>query len=195
MGKILFILLLLSAISWGKLGSLHAEIYQWEDKDGNIQFTDDLGQVPPEFRKNAQRPPPQNDENSAGFNVVPSTPPTGPTPPNPPPEGTASDTSSQPEASPSSTSLPELSTKDEMYWRNRVKSAREELEKSRKGLDETLLSERKNLESGPGMHERQAKLQKERDELEKKVKNLEFQLREGILEEARKAGVPPGWAR
>ena len=39
-------------------GTASAEIYRWTDAEGNLHFTEDLGQVPPQHREQAVRRPP-----------------------------------------------------------------------------------------------------------------------------------------
>ena len=54
MARLALFLVLLAALH---AGAASAEIYRWTDPEGNLHFTEDLSQVPPQYREQAVRRP------------------------------------------------------------------------------------------------------------------------------------------
>ena len=49
--------LVLALLAVSHAGAVSAEIYRWTDPEGNLHFTEDLSQVPPQYREQAVRRP------------------------------------------------------------------------------------------------------------------------------------------
>lgn len=133
-----------------------------------------------------------------------------PTPPTPAPTNASSSTPTTPQAP--STQVPainvpvgkgEAEVKDEAYWRARITAARSALERSRIFAD--ALQSRINalttdfVNRDDPAQRAQIELEKQRAvaEIERVKKEIADQTKaiSDIEEEARKAGVPPGWLR
>ena len=162
----------------------HAELFKWVDNNGTIHFTDDLNQVPMDQRSKAEKEGEQTKENLKDkINVVPET--------YSPALQDKRDYEGESEREMDKVEDPN----SQEFWEKKVKDTREALNKAQQELDEVLIAQRKNLESGPGMHQRKAHLASREDELKKKINYLEYQINEGLADEAREAGVPAGWVR
>jgi aspartyl protease family protein len=57
MARLALVLALLALLH---VGTASAEIYRWTDAEGNLHFTEDLSQVPPQHREQALRRPPSS---------------------------------------------------------------------------------------------------------------------------------------
>jgi len=159
-----------------------AELYKWVDESGAVHFTDDLTNVPLKQRPQAEKEGQDAQENpNIQINLIPN--------------NTKSPSSYKSSNQFNKSISPSSARQNEAHWQKRIKDARDDLTQAKNELDETLMARRKNLESGPGMQERQSQLAEKESALQKKIEDLEYQVNEGIAEEARKAGVPPGWVR
>ena len=104
---ILILLLVLPSISYA------ADIYKWVDKDGTVNFADDLDKVPPEYRDQVKREEVRDSEK-----IQPSTP------------------------GPASVQKPEEEKRDiqgrgEQYWREVVRPWKEQLKKAQEDYKNT----------------------------------------------------------
>lgn len=125
--------------------------------------------------------------------------PSPPSPAGPPAASAGTPAAEQPAAADAS----EARKKDEAYWRGRISAAREGLERS-KTFQEALQSRINALTADFAARDDPAqrnvvganrqKALAELDRVTKDIANYEKQIRD-IEEEARRAGVPPGWLR
>jgi clan AA aspartic protease (TIGR02281 family) len=66
----LFLALLTVSIA----GGAPADIYRWTDPEGNLHFTEDLSQVPPQYREQAVRRPPSDSRGALQTYTPPASP-------------------------------------------------------------------------------------------------------------------------
>jgi hypothetical protein len=125
-------------------------------------------------------------------------PPSAQTPPPP-----ASPVAAQPKADESKPEEPKSDEKDEAWWKNRINQVREELRRNEM-FAEALQTRINSLSSDFVNRDdpfQRAKIGEDRDKalaelsrVKAEIVNAKKQI-EDIEEEARKAGVPPGWLR
>jgi len=157
-----------------------AEIYQWTDENGTLQFTDDLSKVPPSIRKqveeDAKKPSDPTDYNIIlipGGSSIPST----------------DSESSMEEQSEGSTDPKQ----NKEYWQSRIANVKEKIQKSEERLRQIQVEQRQvfTTNQGPGMQQKAAALAEEKERLQQRIEALNRELTETIPEQARQEGAPP----
>ena len=98
---------------------------------------------------------------------------------------------SNPTATPSVSAAPELGREG---WQTRIRKARAELAQARVRSERAVNSYRKVRHRGRGGGNRKREALMERNEAEEALAEAERHL-EKLLDQARRAGVPPGWIR
>ena len=159
-----------------------AAMYQWTAPDGSIGLTDDPGRIPEPYRSTA-RPyhtpgseftiaPPVSDAPPA----LPATPPAEETP----------------------AGEVDLNGHDRAWWEERIASVQveqtallEEREEAQEKLNQVQYLGNNTVKE---MQEQQA-LQRRIKELDDQLAQIDRLLTDGLPDEARKAGAPPGWLR
>ena len=68
----LALFLALLAVSYA--GGAPADIYRWTDPEGNLHFTEDLSQVPPQYREQAVQRPPSSSRGALQTYTPPASP-------------------------------------------------------------------------------------------------------------------------
>lgn len=177
-----------------------AQIYQWEDDQGGVHFSDDLSQVPENKRSKSKREKKKFTEDNDSISTIksPSNAADVPTKESSLIEKTEGSTDKKEKAS---TDGPKTKVADkdnpqkEEYWQDKVAKSQKELDAAQRDLDQLDEARRKNLESGPGMQARQAEYAEKEAALKTKIEGLQKDLDETIPEEARRAGIPPGALR
>jgi hypothetical protein len=154
-----------------------AETYQWTDKNGTVGFTDSLENVPPQYRQSAKRV--EGKESTKPLQVVPSPPGRDNTMP------------------------PASTDQDNLYaaWRHRMIAARAELDalKAQREKAQTAYDAVRrptwipNLRIFPIDPEKVAQAEATLKELEQRIRDKENEITTTIPDEARRAGVPPGF--
>jgi hypothetical protein len=156
-------------------------LYQWADEQGNVHITDNPGNIPEKYRAHAEK-----------IEVL---------------EGAEETVPPQQEA-PGAGATPQkrMEQTDEFkksVWQARVQEARTRLEDAEKRYQE-LEKERSELFGRWGgspvyapaeVKLRAQQLDESMKEVRKEIDEIRRELDEAIPEEARKAGVPPGWLR
>jgi hypothetical protein len=155
-------------------------LYQWTDSKGVVHITDSLSKVPAEYRAGAQRL-----ESSPGT------------------EGTANQPGRQSITSPSDSSQKEeLSEYQKEDWQNRMKAAKEKLADAEQRYQD--LAQKRDLLlgswGGPASghiagREEASRIEQQMEQVQKEINDARNQIEVVIPDEARKAGVPPGWLR
>jgi hypothetical protein len=154
----------------------HADFYRWVDKDGREFFSNDLLQVPQEYRAGATAVHP--DESRVSIGTKPS--PTGKT------KVTVSEHKDK-------------YGRGEEYWRKRADKLRKELTKYQDEYD-LLVKQEKNEEGKPKKltskkKKSSASREKKKAQLQKKIERAKKTLDVDLPEEARRADAYPGWVR
>lgn len=160
------------------LGSTTAltRFYQWEDEQGVVNMTDDLKNVPEEYRDRAKEmtlPTEERPESSA---------------PSPP---------SRPERPIKHPEEVDFQGRNREWWRKRAGAWREKRDKAARQFardEERLNAIPMNLSLRARERERR-KILREMENDRERVREAERMLNEVLPEEARKAGAPPGWLR
>ncbi len=167
--RYLFILFCMTILA----ATANAEIYQWKDKSGAVNFTDDLDKVPPAYRSKAKE-----------IDVEPSIDVKAP-----PQENQA----------PSNTTPGNYGGHDEQWWRSSFKSLREEIKSIEANLPDKReklqeMKRRRTLFQKPadrvayyGLLDEIKADENRVAELKKNLSNLDL--------EAIRAGVPLEWRR
>ena len=168
---ILILLLVLPSIS------RTAEIYKWVDKDGSVNFADDLSKVPPEYRDQVKT------EKVTDSQTQTSTP------------------------GPASVQKPEEEKRDakgrgEQYWRETVRPWRKQLKQAQEDYDNTNMKIDDALETLKGRYYSHTQynfkrvevegLMAERVTYEAKIKEAKEMLAK-IAKEAEEAKADPAW--
>ena len=182
-GAILLLLLLLAGIAVVPAGADDEKekkhyLYQWKDEKGNVYIVDELGKVPAQYRSKAQRlESPQSDngdgEGTARKGYIPTAP------------------------------SPEVNEEAEQArWQQKLRTWKDKLtraEERQKQLEEERFLQYRRWGSPAlapiGNRERIVAIDKELQEVRKKIDEAKKMIDVVIPEEARKAGVPPGWLR
>jgi hypothetical protein len=155
-------------------------LYQWTDGKGVVHITDDLNKIPEKSRSNARRL-----ETSPGTAETPG--PSGETGISPTPDKSAGDER-------------EADLKEE--WQLRMKRAKERLADAERRYF-ALEEKRNNLLGswgGPASghlagREEADRIDQEMKQVKKEIDAARNEVENVIPEDARKAGVPPGWLR
>jgi hypothetical protein len=171
---ILFLLLVLLSISNA------AVIYKWVDKNGSVNFTDDIGKVPPEYRDQIQR---------EETNYIEKT--------------------QTPSPAPASVKKTEEEKRDvhgwgEQYWRETVRPWKKQLEEAQEGYKNTNIKINDALEVVKGkfythtqINMRSVEVEQllaERGTYEAKMKEANEMLAK-IAKEAEEAKADPAWLK
>jgi len=154
-------------------------LYQWVDDKGDVHITDNLGSIPKKYRYKARRL-----------------------------EGSAANEESPEQIQPEKTSPTRIhnpeGTEDErkIEWQQRMKEARQQLadaEKRYRDLDQKrneLLGAWGGVASGHLEDRMKAqKIEGEMQQVQREIDSARNEVENVIPEQARKAGVPPGWLR
>lgn len=186
-GRPLLILLLIAALT-GAVSEAAAAIYRWVDAAGHEHFTMDLEQVPPRYRAAAAA---AEKRSHSRMNIV---------------GGGSQDTDDEAatsrEPAPREREAQKFGGHDEGWWRSQHRRRLQAVERARQALTRA-----RDIHSYPAYH--RGHTRRERAHARKAAKRArasavaqaEQQLREAeqrladFLEEARPAGVPPGWLR
>lgn len=180
--SVIMLLLLLTTTVLGQTGDKVKEqkryLYTWTDEQGNLHATDDLGNVPAKYLDQVQRTVQGPHGQQAGA------PAPGPSVSAPEPEGGGDDGARKAE------------------WMQRVSDAKARLAGAHKRYQQ-LQDERAELFrlwGSPALapianRERAAAIDQELPEVQKQIDAAQYELSVTIPEEARRAGIPPGWLR
>ncbi len=150
-------------------------IYEWTDTKGNVHITDDLGGVPDRYRAKARKI------------EMPKGQEAGP----------------QETTGPASEGAPEKREAEEKAaWQKRIRDWKERLAKAEARYREL---DQKRLDTlgkwgGPASGHLEGrveadKIQKQMDEVQVEINEARSMIDTVIPEEARRAGIPPGWLR
>ena len=160
-----------------------ATMYQWTDEHGTVGFTDDLQRVPPEHRKSAKR---LEEKSSRTMLAAPTI--TNPT--------VAERSANAPAAA-----SPIVSDADRYaVWLERLDKARKDLEELKvqrqKAEDERIRMLRQVWYQWGFVDDEQfaKQLAKIRD-LDRQIRDKEYELGSSIPDQARRASIPPGVLR
>jgi len=155
-------------------------LYQWTDSKGVVHITDSLGKVPAKYRSEAQKL-----ESSPGTEVTEGQP----------------DQKSM--TSPSGNSgSEELRNAQKEDWQNRMKAAKQTLADAEQRYAD--LAQQRDLllgswggpASGQLAGRQEAdRIQQQMDQVQREIDDARNQIEVVIPDEARKAGIPPGWLR
>jgi hypothetical protein len=155
-----------------------AEIYKWVDKDGTVNFADDLSKVPPEYRDQVKKEEVRESEK------IPSPTP-GPTPVQKTEEGKR-----------------DAKGMGEQYWRERVLPWKKQLKQAEEDFKNTNIKIDDALEAAKGRflsktqinfkRQEVEKLMEERGVYEAKIKEANAMLAK-IAKEAEEAKADPAW--
>ncbi|TWJ17068.1 DUF4124 domain-containing protein [Geobacter argillaceus] len=156
---------------------VQAAIYKWVDQRGTVYFTEDLGKVPPAFRKKAQV---INGEGEPAVEVIESAAPEGKKPRKdaaPKEDGQTTKTDKK---------KPSYGGKDEDSWRNEFGRLKDELRTNEEYLAET----RKRKEDTANLSRRDyLSLQQTEKDVVSRIDSIKRKL-QSLTEKADKAGVP-----
>jgi len=213
MFKALVLVVAVSFLLTGHPRASRAEVYKWVDKNGVTHYTDDPDQLPEPMRSKAIEKLKQKREKEKKKQDTPRRRDDLPNETLPPPPGDTSSTGPDSGGSSASTTAPSrpparkpgpdatsARDKDRKKWKRRVEKARQRVEglearckkietqKNRSGRDALIYARPGDRQQA--VESREA-LENCREKLEKARHHLEVEL----PEEARRAGVPPGWLR
>jgi hypothetical protein len=194
-----------------------AETYRWVDKNGVIHFTDDPEELPEPQRtrvlRELERQEQERQEKERLETLHRSAPPPAPAPetePGTPEQPSVPDerlpaepAAEEPPAPPAPSVFPgtqrlEARKQSELRWREKAKQARDTvatLEAQCKKLEAQRDQARNaSLTLGrPGDNQAHQKAYQEHAQCRAKLKTARTYLNDDLPEEARRAGVPPGW--
>lgn len=202
MRTLLFALLTIMTLS---VIPVHADVYRWVDESGVESFADAEWKVPEKYRKKtkvirerkaappAEQPPAQPDVTPSG---VETGKPSGD-------GGEAEIKDDKAVEKPAPTGPVDNNGHDEGWWKARVEALRSKkaiLEKELADLEDKIgaSTDRAQIAARGLSQEKQQdqiKMLIRRDELKKELSDISYQLEQGLPDEARKAGAPPGWLR
>jgi uncharacterized protein YukE len=155
-------------------------LYQWTDSKGVVHIADSLSKVPMEYRSEAQRL-----ESPPGA------------------EGTENQPGRQNITSPSDYSEQEERLKDQKeQWQGRMKAAKQRLGDAEQRYRDLAQKRDQLLQSWGGPASGHLAGREEASQIDQQMKQVQQEIDEArnqievvIPDEARKAGVPPGWLR
>jgi hypothetical protein len=172
MAILILLLLVLPSIPYA------ADIYKWVDKDGSVNFTDDLSKVPPEYRDQVKKEEVKDS---------PKTPTPTPAP--------ASDQKTGGEKR-------DTQGRGEQYWRETVRPWKKQLKQAQEDYDKTNMRIDDALEALKGRYYSHTQynfkrvevegLMAERGTYEAKIKEAKEMLAK-ITKEAEEAKADPAW--
>ncbi len=168
------------------IGAAHAQsegqqpaayLYQWVDDQGNVHITDSLGNIPEKYRPTATR------MKDTGAPQEPST--------------------AQPQAAPVTPRKGNGEQQpDKAQWQQRMRNAKNQLadaESRYRGLQQQradLFAAWGSPAEAPLANRQQAdQIDQQMQEVQREIERARDMIDNVIPEEARKAGVPPGWLR
>lgn len=161
---------------------LKPSLYQWTDDRGGVHVTDSLQKVPERHRSSVKRMLERSDDPAGTPAAPPEVLPQGDYGP-----GSGGDEESQKQG-----------------WQRRIRDARQRL-RSLTERREALLQEKEEVyRSGgvtttygitPDAKQKLDRIEKDLAEVDRQAKQTEQEITVDIPEEARRAGVPPGWLR
>lgn len=175
-----FLFLFMPALPAQTAGSAEqSDLYQWTDSKGVVHITDSLDKVPAPYRPKARR-----------LEAAPE-------------EGTAPVRPRQQGAAPSAGSAEEqLEAQQKAQWQQRMSGAKQRLagaEQRYRDLEQkrtALLGQWGTPAYAPPAARIEAeRLSEEMRGVQQEIDDARNEVEVGIPEEARKAGVPPGWLR
>jgi hypothetical protein len=168
-----------TAGSAGDAGEKQSYLYEWTDGKGVVHITDSLDKVPEQYRPNARR--------------LEAAPEEGAAPDRPRQQGTAPSAGSAEE---------EHEARQKALWQQRLSGAKQRLAGAEQRYRE--LEQRRTALLGqwgtpayapPSARIEAERLSEEMKGVQKEIDNARNEIEVVIPEEARKAGVPPGWLR
>ncbi len=150
-------------------------LYEWTNGEGGVHITDDLGEVPERYRSKVRKiEMPQGREVGGG----------------------------QASGSPSGVATEEQEAAAKAMWQNRLrewKQQRADAEKQYQKLEQertSLLGVRGSAALAPIENRQKAEqLQQQMEKVQQEINEARDMVEKVIPEEARRAGVPPGWLR
>ncbi len=154
-------------------------LYQWTDGKGVVHITDDLNKIPEKYRPNARRL-----ETTPGAEETPGGP------------------GRQPSVSPPSGYSDDRDADRKAEWQGRMKAAKQKLADAERRYRE--LEEQRNILlrgwGGPASghiagREEADRIDQQMTQVQKEIDDTKNYIEVGLPDEARKAGVPPGWLR
>lgn len=152
-------------------------LYKWTDSKGNVHITDQLGTVPERYRSTVQKVEAPPDEETESI-----------------------EQRSSPDAEISDNEEKEADLKE--TWQQRMKDAKQhlaDLEKQYQALDQKrneVLGRWGGVASGHLEDKEEAeRISQEMKQVQQEIDNARNQIEVVIPDEARKAGIPPGWLR
>ncbi len=154
-------------------------LYQWTDSKGVVHITDSLGKVPAKYRSEAQKL-----ESSPGTEVM------------------EKQSGQQGITSPSGNTDNELRNAQKEEWQNRMKAAKQRLADAEQRYRD--LAQQRDLLlgswGGPASGHLEGRgeadrIQQQMDQVQREIDDARNQIEVVIPDEARKAGIPPGWLR
>ncbi|HUL00390.1 MAG TPA: hypothetical protein VLX29_05975 [Nitrospirota bacterium] len=154
-------------------------LYQWIDDRGGIHITDNLWNVPTKYRDKARRLEESTANGESQAQKVPET------------------------SNPSTSIKPAGTEGDErIEWQQRMKDARLRLADAEKRYHELDQKRTELLGAWGGVASGQLEgrmkaqqMEQEMEQVQKEIENARNDIEYVIPEQARKAGVPPGWLR
>jgi type IV secretory pathway VirB10-like protein len=177
---IVFAVLLAASVSSGQERDGNDQkryFYQWTDDRGVVHITDSLQNVPDKYRSRARKSEAREAEEPAEAGQQPATPPEAPP---------AVDEEAQRE-----------------LWQGRMRQAKRHLAEAEQRYQD-LVKQRDEIMSkwGVGVYappqdvlDEIKRIEDEMDEAQRGIDEARNQVEEVIPDEARRAGVPPGWIR
>ena len=168
-----------TAGSVGGAGERQSYLYQWTDGKGVVHITDGLDKVPEQYRPNARR--------------LEAAPEEGATPKQPGQQGVSS---------PAGNGEDQREAQQKALWQQRLRDAKQRLAGAEQRYRE--LEQRRTALLGqwgtpayapPAARIEAERLSEEMKGVQKEIDNARNEVEVVIPEEARKAGVPPGWLR
>jgi len=166
------------AAAWGQDGS--GGLYTWTDKDGVVHVTDNLGNVPAEYRSKAQK----IDQGTSTGNVEVQS--QSPVPPAAPVQGGGNDAALK------------------AQWQSRMVDAKRRLQYAQNKYEQ-MYRRKSDLQAQWGSAGAALPPQSVLDEMNQldvdmanakaEIDKAKDQINNVIPDEARRAGIPPGWLR
>ena len=155
-------------------------LYQWTDEKGGVHIADSLDKVPKGYRDKAVKLNQPNKEDADQGQQV----------------------QQQKSGSPSGTNAEAADAAVKAVWQQRMRDARQRLADSKKRYEELVQRRDEQLRSWGGPASGQLEGRVEAEEIEQEMKEVQKEIDGArndidvvIPEQARKAGVPPGWLR